>query len=278
MQRTALRIDPLEAADDDLARRVGQGDRLAFAELFLHHHDAAWGMANVVSGFSVDAEIAVIQGVAVAWAAMPAPDDDVRPHLLAGVRRAALERQSRTGRTAGWAGRRAGELAGAGADGNLVRRFLRRLPEQWRSALWLTQVEDLTAGEVAFIVGLEPASVPTVASFAWEALRDACVDSYQRVEAPAQCRPTVDRIGPYLKGELTGPARFQFEAHCDDCAACGLRLAVLDPIPGLLGAVPPDPLLGPEAQSIWLALLNRLGPSTTPEVHAPSVPAGPRPQ
>jgi DNA-directed RNA polymerase specialized sigma24 family protein len=252
MSRTTV-PDPIEATDDDLYQRVGAGDRLAFGELYLRHHESAWGMANAASGFSADAEVAVIEGVATAWASIPSHHDGVRPHLLAAVRRAALDRQARTRRVDPW------DTPGYGTavDANPVRRFLRLLPEEWRSALWLTQVEDLEAGEVGRIIGLEPASVTIVASLAWEAVSGGCLDSHRRAEARTGCRPTVDRIDPYRRGEMAGPERMEFEAHCEDCATCSLHLAELDPLLGLLGAVPSNPLLGAEAQVAWLTLLDR---------------------
>ena len=64
--------DDLTATDDlTLVQAARSGDRLAFGVLYLRHHAAAWRIACVVSRFSPDAELAVIEGFTRVFSALP---------------------------------------------------------------------------------------------------------------------------------------------------------------------------------------------------------------
>lgn len=63
--------DPSLAGDTELVARSREGDRLAFGVLYLRHHAAAWRVACTASGFSDDAEVAVIEGFSSVFSVLP---------------------------------------------------------------------------------------------------------------------------------------------------------------------------------------------------------------
>jgi len=162
-------VSPHLASDAELVARARDGDRTAFGVLYLRHHAAAWRLASATSGFSDDAELAVMAGFTEVFFSLPGGDDSFRAHLLICVRRAALER-SRTRRPDGGA-----DLRDPGASP--VRAALTALPEPGRAALWLTDVEAMTPTEVATVVGLDARTVWRVAGSARAAVHAACPDA-----------------------------------------------------------------------------------------------------
>src|SRR5437879_13694361 len=95
-------------ADRKLALRARDGDRLAFGVLYLAHHEVAWRMACATTAFSADAEIALVEGFARVFGALPDVLDAefvFRPLLLASVRTRAAARLTPPGRRDARAGR-----------------------------------------------------------------------------------------------------------------------------------------------------------------------------
>ena len=229
-----------------LARLGTAGDGLGARIQGLRDLEAAWRMACVTTGFSDDAQAVLREGLATANSAVSDRRNVVR--LLAEVRAAACRCPGRAGRIDRRDDPRndrfadPNQLVVDARDGDGARRCLSLLPEEWRTTLWLSAAEGMTAGDVASIVGIEPDVVSGVSALCWKALRAACLDAYQRAEAPAGCRPTVDRLRLYLEGGLELIGRAMVDIHCESCAICAMRRCELShPRACLLGAMPPIP-------------------------------------
>jgi len=275
--------DDLTGSDDlTLMQAARSGDRLAFGVLYLRHHAAAWRIACVASRFSPDAELAVIEGFTRVFSALPAGSEELaaggvtfRPYLLACVRQAALDRARTAGRAepgSTRATRRSGHppasppppapLAGLAPDGEVVlsslehhvaRGALAELPERSRTALWLSDVEAMTPGEVAGIMGSSPEVVASLAESARSDMRAAREVAHGRHEVRADCRFTVDHLGAYRAATLDPKRGVLVRSHLDLCPPCRMRLGELADAPAALAAaVPAAPLLGGEAQHHWL--------------------------
>ena len=274
--------DDLTATDDLTLMQVARaGDRLAFGVLYLRHHAAAWRIACVVSRFSPDAELAVIEGFTRVFSALPADSEEFeqdgvtfRPYLLACVRQAALNRARAAGRAEPGSSRHRGvrrppasspppaPLAGLAPDGevvlsslehHVVRGALAALPERSRTALWLFDVEAMTPGEVGGILGSPPDVVVALADGARAELRGARAVAQGQHEVRADCRFTVDHLGAYHAGTLDPKKGVLVRSHLDLCPPCRMRLGELANAPATLAAaVPAAPLLGGEAQQHWL--------------------------
>jgi len=214
--------------DDELVRRARDGDRRSFGTLYLRHRDAAWRVACASAASGADAEDAVAEGFAKVFAALPrmmGRDIAFRAYLLACVRNAAIDRHRRdrhVDRNAvvpdapGWQNR-PDDAALLDLERNLVGEALQSLPERWRTVLWLTEVEGMTPVEVSGVMGIKPNAVAALSYRAREGLREAYLQAHLRAEAPAECRWTVDRLGPYVRGELAEGDRLRVQTHLDDC-------------------------------------------------------------
>lgn len=238
------------ASDAELVRQARAGERSAFGLLYLRHGDAAWRIACISSGFSADAELALIEGFTAVLSALPRePEGSSFPsYLLACVRLAALRRASRCGRVHPPA-------APGGVDLRSVAPIaveaLRALPELARSALWIIEVEAVAPTEASAILGVAPEAVRGFAEEAADRLRQACWGAQQASAAPG-CRATVERLGPYVRDRLPPAERLGVEAHLNGCLSCRMRRSELvAPQAVLLAALPPLPLLGGECQRHW---------------------------
>ena len=274
----AAHPDDVNAVDDlTLVSGARAGDRLAFGVLYLRHHAAAWRVACVASRFSPDAELAVIEGFTRVFSALPAENEVLeaggvtfRPYLLACVRQAALDRASAAGR--GEAADHAVLLAGLGPDGEVVlsslehhvaRGALAALPERSRTALWLSDVEAMTPGEVAGILGGEPEEMPGLTAGARAEIHTVQQAALGRQEVRAGCRFTVDHLDAYQAGTLDPTEGLIVRSHLTECPPCRMRQGELSIAPAALaGAVPAAPLLGGEAQHHWLAAVADARPAT----------------
>jgi DNA-directed RNA polymerase specialized sigma24 family protein len=247
--------DPTTADDLTLVEAARAGDRLAFGVLYLRHHAAAWRVACVVSRFSPDAELAVIEGFTRVFSALPRNTEEFapggvsfRPYLLACVRQVALDRA----RTAGRADASPGQLAGLAPNGELVlsslehhvaRGALAALPERSRTTLWLSEVEAMTPAEIGGLVGRRPEEITALVGQARRDLHTASQAILCGHEVRADCRFTVANLETYEAGTLESPKGVLVRSHLDICPACRMRLAA---------AVPAAPLLGGETQHHWL--------------------------
>jgi DNA-directed RNA polymerase specialized sigma24 family protein len=264
--------DDLTATDDlTLLHSARAGDRLAFGVLYLRHHAAAWRMACVACRFSPDAELAVIEGFTRVFSALPAESEEFdaagvtfRPYLLACVRQAALDRASAAGRAerAGAGQDEPAPLAGLAPDGEVVlsslehhvaRGALAALPEQSRTALWLSDVEAMTPGEIAGILGGSAAEITDLAAAARAGVQASRTAAFDGHEVRADCRFTVEHLDEYEAGKLEPAEGVLVRSHLDTCLPCRMRLDELTNAPAALAAaVPAAPLLGGEAQHHWL--------------------------
>ena len=248
-------------ADRKLVLRARDGDRLAFGILYLAHHEVAWRMACATTAFSADAEIALVEGFARVFGALPAVLDEefaFRPRLLASVRTFAVERLHQTGRLhdpAGFAGPGAvGPCRPMGIQPGSLRDAFRWLPEPWRTTLWLAAAEGAAPREIAAVVEMEPDAVAAIASVAWDRVRDTCLAAFQ-VDPPARCRQTVNVLGSYLRGEASRASRQAVEDHFAVCGRCAVRGDYLaDPQSGLRAALIPVPPLAADTQHRWIDL------------------------
>lgn len=269
--------DDMTAADDlTLLQSARAGDRLAFGVLYLRHHAAAWRVACVASRFSPDAELAVIEGFTRVFSALPQESEEFdagrvsfRPYLLACVRQSALDRARAAGRVE--AGSEPAPLAGLAPDGEVVlstlehhvaRGALAGLAERSRTALWLADVEAMTPGEIAGILGGPPEDAADLTARARVDVQAAQADALTGHEVRAGCRFTVDHLDAYEARALDPAKGVLVRSHLDVCPTCRMRLAERANAPAALAAaVPAAPLLGGETQHHWLTSAAEIRPA-----------------
>ena len=225
--------------DPALLHHAVAGDTAAFDELYRRHADAALRVGYAVLTNKDDAADAVSEAFVkvlrvVQEGRFPA-GVAFRPYLLVAARNAALDigrgrtRQQRTAEKDAPSGK-AGAAAPAsadfvldGVDAQLVASAFAKLPERWRSVLWLTEVEGVPAREAAPILGLSANGVAQLALRARTGLRNAYLQVHLQGHVDEACKPFVADLGAYVGGALTAREVAKVDQHIAGCTACRER-------------------------------------------------------
>ncbi|HET6965798.1 MAG TPA: RNA polymerase sigma factor [Acidimicrobiales bacterium] len=145
---------PVLSAEADLVRQAARGDADAFGELYRRHSAPAWRLSQAVTADRDSATSAFQDGFVRAVRSGRFPrraggDTTFRPQVLAAVYRAAIDQAY--DRTAAPAPAR---RSANGPDAALADAAFRSLPERWRAALWLGDVENLETDRIAAVLGV----------------------------------------------------------------------------------------------------------------------------
>lgn len=253
----------VETVDEPvLVGRAAGGDLAAFDQLYRMHADAAWRVANAVTGNADDASDAVADAfVGVLQAVHQGRLQDAsrfRSYLLTATRNAAIDGLRRTRRVEP---ADMGELAGAATatlgsasagppehlvaalDAAMVASAFRSLPERWRSVLWLTEVEGMRPGEAAGLLGVSANGAAQLAVRARAGLRERYLQAHLNHGVDEDCEWTVARLGAYVGGGVAARDLAKVDQHLTGCEACRARHAELEDLGGgLRRAVLPLPL------------------------------------
>lgn len=144
---------PAIGTESDLVRRAAKGDTESLGELLRRHRAPAWRLAQAVAADRDGAVAAFRDGFVKAvrqGRSGRRVGDEFRPAVLGGVYRAALD-QSHDRSTAPAASRRP---RAASADAALADAAFRSLPERWRAAVWLREVEHFDRDRIAAVLGV----------------------------------------------------------------------------------------------------------------------------
>ncbi|MHB1533959.1 MAG: sigma factor-like helix-turn-helix DNA-binding protein [Acidimicrobiales bacterium] len=148
---------PALSAEADLVGRAGRAaDQEAFDELFRRHGQTAWRLAQAVAPDADSSAAAVAEGFARALRSQrrrqSARGDTFRPLVLAAVYQSALEHAGKPGAT----GTPTPAKAVTG-DAAVLAAAFHSLPERWRAALWLHDVEGFETDRLALVLGVSVA-------------------------------------------------------------------------------------------------------------------------
>ncbi|HUR22654.1 MAG TPA: sigma-70 family RNA polymerase sigma factor [Acidimicrobiales bacterium] len=259
-----------DETDADLALRAGAGDIPAFEELYRRHVQAAWRVAQAVTGNPHDAADAVSDAFTRVFQALPSRlqgGENFRPYLLASVRNASIDVLRRSGRTTPSdnedvldtpaVGREPSDLLLADVDSGMVAVAFRALPERWRTVLWLTEVENMPPREVAVLLGISANGVAQLAVRARAGLRERYLQAHlHQGGVRKECRATVAQLGAYAAGGLPPRDVSKVDQHLAGCEACRARVGELEDLSQTLHrAVPPVPaFLAGAVAAKWLAV------------------------
>lgn len=151
------------SAEAELVRSAARGEIEAFDELYRRHSQPAWRLAQAVAADRDAAVAAFGDGFVSAVRSYRRSRRDpaggaLRTDILAGVYKAALDRAGDSpspsaGRRAGGSGRR----SAPNAEFALADAAFRSLPDRWRAALWLSEVENLDHARIAPVLGVSAA-------------------------------------------------------------------------------------------------------------------------
>lgn len=247
-----------------LVGQATEGVELAFAELYRRHGDAAWRLSLAATGNTVDAETAVAASFATVFGALKAgrqsSEAPFRPSLLTAARNAAVdaERSRRAiigdDAAAGWSvpGDELDERTAA------VAAAFGRLPERWRTVLWLTEVEGLDARDAAPVVGLSETAASQLAVRARRGLREQYLAVTTEGSTERTCSRAIARLGAYVSGSLNAADHAKLRRHLDLCDTCATRHADLEAVRTRIGllAVPIPLALVDPTKAAWLAAIT----------------------
>lgn len=251
---------PDERSDEELAELVRRGDDDAFGVLWERHVAAGRAAARQFSRLA-DPDDLVSEAYLSIFRALRGgggPREAFRTYLYRSIRNLAYTR-SRTAAPVSL------ELVGDLEDDSLdleqstmentitVRAF-RTLPTRWQTVLWYTEVEGLQPADVAPFFGMTPNGVAALAHRAREGLRKAWLQAHVNdLRVPESCRWTTDRMGDYVRGDLTPRARLRFDQHLDGCTRCSILLEEIDDLGRRLAVILLPTALGGAAAATLLA-------------------------
>jgi RNA polymerase sigma factor (sigma-70 family) len=258
--RSAVRRRSLVAQSDDaLAREAAAGDVEAFGELYRRHASAAWGVAQAVVRNRDDASDAVAEAftkvLKTVVGAGSVGDEPLRfrPYLLTATRHAAIDLVRRRSRTEPAEaiehsvpapdGQPVDHLVAREEEGLAVEAFA-RLPERWRTAVWLIDVEHLSTRDAGAVLGVEPNNAAQLAARGRARLREHFLQAHVPNHIQPACQKVVGSLGGYLAGTASASRRADVDDHVAGCGECAERLAhVRDLGLVLRRAILPIPLL-----------------------------------
>lgn len=239
MRRSAVHRRAVLDAESDacLAAAAAGGNADAFEELYRRHSPAAWGVAQAVVRNPDDAADAVGEAFSRVLRVLHERPERAsslrfRPYLLASTRHAAIDivrRGSRVRPSEEVAGRApasaAADVVVAREESALVARAFEELPERWRSALWLIDVERMSTRDAGSVLGVEPNNAAQLAARARSRLRERYLQAHVPNHIGPLCRDMVAGMGGYLAGTASSGRRAAIDAHVEECAECAERLA-----------------------------------------------------
>jgi DNA-directed RNA polymerase specialized sigma24 family protein len=236
---------------DERARlqRAQRRDRAAFDELYERHAPAAWRLALVVGRDDSLAVGAVVDATARVLGTSDRRDperfDPVEVQLLTAARHAAMDAEHLPA-----VARRLDEaLPHLAATGTRVQPTdetvdaFARLPELWRSVLWLRVVERLPEAQVAAVVGVTEQSAIELVARARAGLHEQLAQRQVLADLPS-CQRTANRLSDYATGSLADRDTARVRRHLATCEGCRRRLDDLDDLPiHLHRSIPALPLV-----------------------------------
>ncbi|RJL31987.1 sigma-70 family RNA polymerase sigma factor [Bailinhaonella thermotolerans] len=251
---------------------VREGEATAYSALYERHVDAARALARQLVR-AEEAEDVVAETFARLLDLLRrggGPSDGFRPYLLTSMRHVVHDR-SRAERGEGSAERPAsGDVVVLGQadpfadpavrrlERTLIARAYDSLPERWRTVLWHTEVERARPAQLAPLFGLAPNGVAALAYRAREGMRQAYLQMHLAAALGQACRPTIERLGAYVRGGLARRDARTVDEHLDACGTCRdvyLELADMDEC---LRAVV-GPIVAGSALQAYLAALAEPG-------------------
>jgi len=152
--------------ETDLIRRAARGDGESFEELYRRHSQVAWRFGQAIAPDGDAAVQVVAEGFGRALRGLRRRNrmeaEGFRPLVLAAIYRAAVDNPHPHGSPAPVAAAPArsaakGRSKSRGADAAFVEAAFRSLPERWRAAIWLSEVEALSEERIAPILGVSAA-------------------------------------------------------------------------------------------------------------------------
>ncbi|GAA2851071.1 hypothetical protein GCM10010517_08630 [Streptosporangium fragile] len=262
--------------DAELLAATRSGDAAAYRWLHLRHVSAARALARwLVPGEAEASRVVEETFVRVHHVITRGhgPEQAFRPYLLTALRRAVRDRADRADLPDLPGRPEAGEVelfdpgvpfvdpALAGLERSPVARAFLALPERWQLVLWHVDVEEGGPADAAPLLGLTADGTAALAHRAREGMRQACLRAHLAEAPPPECRPSLAKLGPYVRGDLAREQSRAVDEHLDGCSGCRQVSTELANVTRSLRAVV-GPLVAGPAFAAYLAALRGAGATT----------------
>jgi RNA polymerase sigma factor (sigma-70 family) len=235
-------VDPAGFAGLDersLLQRSRAGDCEAYAELFRRHRQFA-GRVAIRTSSTLDPQDVTAEAFARVWSALRrggGPERAFKPYLAAAVRNVALNWR-RGVQELPTEPQLLGEIADATektevaiAESALVTAAFATLPERWRHALWVTEVEGHSVAQLAEDIGTSSNTASALCLRARDGLKLAWLQAHiEHRPHNADCRWMLDHLASFTRGRLPQGQLERAEAHlagCEGCEATRRRIAFI---------------------------------------------------
>lgn len=111
----------------------------------------------------------------------------------------------------------------AALDLGLTASAFRSLPTRWQEALWYSEVESMSAQQIAPLLGMKPNAVSALTFRAREGLRQAWIQAHiSSVPANSDCRWAIDHMGGHARGGLGVREQTRLDDHLLSCSRCAI--------------------------------------------------------
>lgn len=218
-----------QLSDLELVELSRDGSTDAFGQLWLRHSAAGRAVAR---GQRFDADDLMSESFARILKAIRAgggPTTAFRPYLFTTIRNVSMQ----------W-GREAQKVSPsdeldlladpsseedaslAALDRSLTVRAFRTLPTRWQEALWYSEVEQMSAQEIAPLLGMKSNAVSALTFRAREGLRQAWIQAHLTRATDPECRATIEKLGAYTRDTLGPREMARVDAHLEECASCAI--------------------------------------------------------
>jgi RNA polymerase sigma factor (sigma-70 family) len=224
-----------DRTDDILADAVRDGDREAFAELYVRYSVIAYRFACRLLGSAQGADDVVSESFAKVLNRLLAgggPTSAFRSYLLTTVR-TTLYKQLSADRMVD----RQVELTEPSVvqtdplmdrlDAGFAVRAFHTLSQRWQSVLWHLEIEDKSTAAVATLLGIHPNAVAALVFRARDALRVAYLQMHVNTDVDDDCRESAVNLAAWLCGRLHRAQRTRVGHHLDGCDQCTRAAAEL---------------------------------------------------
>lgn len=241
-----------------LVRRAVDGDEDAFRVLYDHHAVRTWRLAYALTGTTSDAVGVVSESFARTFTGLRAGVGGVQEFpvvLLETTRQQAIDARRAHGESL--------PPFEAPDDALVLATAFAGLPERWRAALWLDEVEDLGAEAIGSVIDLDPAATIAITDRARSGLREQYLHADVDRSADRNCGRAVTRLTRHVEGTLPASDSEKLERHLGLCPSCTERCTTLRDLGAGLGRlVPPLPaMLEDDARIAWSgAVVTSSGP------------------
>jgi RNA polymerase sigma factor (sigma-70 family) len=258
-----------ERSDGQLLADVRAGNEFAYGVLWRRHQKAAHSFARTLVGPS-DVDELVSESfyrVLRAIGQGGGPDGGFRPYLFTTIRRAQIDlgrRYHNRVTLTDDARDLEVEHEPSAADEVLHRhqnsaawRAWASLPEETRTLLWHSIIEEESPAQLAPMLGISPNSVASRTVRAREKLRQAFLAQHVRDADNEQCRYARERLGRYARNALSERERAIVEEHLEQCGRCSTAFAEIRDLNFAMRAGIAPILLGGVAAARYLGRPHR---------------------